>query len=95
MATKADRFMGAAVRAAQRAKQWALVAAREADRLLQDVRKRAESAARERRLKQTLVRTGRVLKTAGEAALVAGIAAGIAAVRSERGGKKLVKGRRT
>jgi hypothetical protein len=94
MASKTDRFMGMAVRAARRAKEWALVAAREADHLLQEVQKRAESAARHRRLKQTLLKTGRVLRTAGNAALVAGLAAGIAAARSERGVKKLSKGRR-
>jgi hypothetical protein len=84
--------MGAAVRAARRAKQWALVAAREADRLLQEARKQAESEDRRRRLKQTLLKTERVLKIAGRAALVAGIAAGIAAARAERRGRKLPKG---
>jgi len=94
MATRADRFMSAAVRAARRAKQWAMVAAREADHLLQEARKRAESEDRQRRLKQTLRRTGRVLKAAGRAALVAGVAAGIAAARAERSRRKLAKGRR-
>ena len=42
MATRTDRFMSAAVRAARQAKDWALTAAREADRLLQEARKRAE-----------------------------------------------------
>jgi len=58
MATRTIRFMSAAVRAARRAKQWALVAAREADRLLQEARTRVESEARHRRLKQTLQKTG-------------------------------------
>ena len=80
MATRTDRFMSAAVRAARQAKDWALTAAREADRLLQEARKRADSEDRRRRLKQTLTRTGRVLRAAGRAALVA---AGIAAARSE------------
>jgi len=92
MATRTDRFMSAAVRAAREAKQWALVAAREADRLLQEARKQAESEERRRRLKQTLLKTERVLKIAGRAALVAGIAAGIAAARSERRSRKLPKG---
>jgi hypothetical protein len=92
MATRTDRFMSAAVRAAREAKQWALVAAREADRLLQEARKQAESEDRRRRLKQTLLKTERVLKIAGRAALVAGIAAGIAAARAERRGRKLAKG---
>jgi hypothetical protein len=70
-----------------------MVAAREADRLLQEARKRAESEDRRRRLKQTLLKTGRVLRTAGRAALVAAVAAGIAAARAERRGRRLPKGR--
>jgi hypothetical protein len=93
MATRTDRFMKSAVKAAKRAKQWAVVAAREADRLLQEARKRAETEARKRQLKQTLLKTGRVLKVAGKAALVAAVAAGIAAARSERSTKKLPRGR--
>lgn len=92
MATRTDRFMSAAVRAARRAKQWALVAAREADRLLQQGRKRVESEARRHRLKETLQKTGRVLMVAGQAALVAAVAAGIAEARAERRGR-LPKGR--
>ena len=92
MATRTDRFMGAAVRAARRAKQWALIAAREADRLLQEARKQADSEDRRRRLKQTLLKSERVLKVAGRAALVAGVAAGIAAARAERRGRTLSKG---
>jgi len=92
MATRTDRFMGAAVRAARRAKQWALVAAREADRLLQEARKQADSEDRRRRLKQTLLKSERVLKVAGRAALVAGVAAGIAAARAERRDRTLSKG---
>ena len=76
-----DKVVGAAVRAAMKAKQWALAAVREADRLMKDAKRRAESEARHRRLKQTLAKTGRVLKTAGRAALVAAVAAGIAAAR--------------
>ena len=93
MATRTDRFMGAALRAARRAKEWAIVAAREADRLLQEARKRAESDDRRRRLKQTLTKTGRVLRAAGRAALVAAVAAGIAAARAERRSGRLGKGR--
>ena len=83
--------MSAAVRAARQAKEWALSAAREADRLLQEARKRADSEDRRRRLKQTLTRTGRVLRAAGRAALVAAVAAGIAAARAEGG--RLLRGR--
>lgn len=85
MATRTDRFLSAAVRAARRAKQWAMVAAREADRLLQEARKRAESEDRRRRLKHTLLKAGRVLRAAGRAALVAAVAAGIAAARADSG----------
>ena len=89
MATRTIRFMSAAVRAARRAKQWALVAAREADRLLQEAGTRVESEARRRRLKQTLRKTGRVLMIAGRAALVAAVAAGITEVRAERSRRRL------
>jgi len=88
-----NRFMATAVRTAKQAKEWAIVAAREADRLLQVARKKAETAARRRRVKQTLVKTGRVLKAAGRAALVAAVAAGIAAARAEGNARKLAKGR--
>ena len=93
MATRTDRFMSAAVRAARRARQWAMVAAHEADRLVQEARKRAESEDRRSRLRQTLLKTGRVLRAAGRAALVAAVAAGIAAARAERSGRPLPKGR--
>ena len=83
MATRTDRFMSAAVRAAKLAKQWATVAAREADRLLQEAKEQAESHDRKRRLQVTLRKTARVLKIAGKAAIVASVAAGIAAARAE------------
>ncbi len=94
MPTRRDRFVSAAVRAAARAKQWAQAAVREADRLVKDAKQQAESEDRRRRLKQTLVKTGRVLKTAGRAALVAAVAAGIAAARHKRQGKKAVQRRK-
>jgi len=75
--------MSAAVGAARRAKQWAVAAAREADRLMDEARKEAASEDRRRRLKQTLAKTGRVLRAAGRAALIAAVATGIAAARSE------------
>jgi len=89
MATRTIRFMSAAVRAARRAKQWALVAAREADRLLQEARTRVESEAWSRRLKQALEKTGRVLMIAGPAAVVAAVAAGITEARAERSRRRL------
>ena len=84
MATRTIRFLSAAIRTARRAKQWALVAAREADRLLHVAQKWIESEARRRQLKQTLRKTGRVLMVAGRAALVAAVAAGIAEARAGR-----------
>jgi hypothetical protein len=89
MATRTIRFMATAIRAARRAKQWALVAAREADRLLRVARKQAESEARRRQLKLTLRKTGRVLMVAGRVALVAAVAAGIAEARAERNHRRL------
>ena len=86
MATRTDRFMIAAVRAARRAKHWA-------DRLLEETRKQAESKDRRRRLKQTLTKTGLVLRAAGRAALVAAVAAGIAAARADRQRQNLPSGR--
>jgi C4-dicarboxylate-specific signal transduction histidine kinase len=70
-----------------------VVAARAADRLLQEARKRVESEDRRSRLKQTLRKTGRVLMVAGRVALVAAVAAGIAAARAERRGRSLPQGR--
>jgi hypothetical protein len=93
MATRTIRFMSAAIRAARRAKQWALVAAREADRLLRVAEKQIESEARRRQLKLTLRKTGRVLMVAGRVALVAAVAAGIAEARAERLGQNLPRGR--
>ena len=89
MATRTIRFLSAAIRTARRAKQWALVAAREADRLLHVAQKQIESEARRRQLKQTLRKTGRVLMVAGRAALVAAVAAGIAEARAALRGRSL------
>jgi hypothetical protein len=93
MATRTDRFMSAAVRATKRAKRWALAAAREADRLMEEAQKQANSEDRQRRRKQTLLKTGRVLRAAGEAALVAGVVAGLAAIRAEGARRTLPKRR--
>jgi hypothetical protein len=91
MATSTDRLMTAAVNAAKQAKKWTAKAAREADRLLTVARKRADTEIRRRHLKKTLETTGRVLRVAGEAAIVAGVTAGIAAARAERRQKRLSK----
>ena len=93
MATRTDRFLSAAVGTARRARQWALAAARETDRLIEEARKEAKSEDRRRRIKQTLAKTARVLRAAGRAALVAAVATGIAAVQSERSRGKLKSGR--
>jgi hypothetical protein len=93
MATRTDHFMKATVRAAKRAKRWAMVAARETDRLLQEARKQADSEDRRRRRKQTLLKAGRVLEAAGRAAIVAAVVAGIAAVRAERADRILPRRR--
>ena len=94
MGARTDRFMSAAVRAAKQAKQWALAAGREADRVLEDARQRAESVERRYRLSQRLRKTGRVLRAAGRAALVAAVATGIAAAHAEAGSPLLPKRRR-
>lgn len=93
MAKRTDHFMGAAVRAARRAKEWALAAQREADRLLTEARREADSEDRRRRRRKTLLKAGRVLEAAGRAALVAAVVAGIAAVRAERADRTLPRKR--
>jgi len=94
MGARADRFMSAAVRAAKQAKQWALTVGREADQVLQEARRRAETMERRHRITQRLLKTGRVLRTAGRAALVAAVATGIAAAYAEDSGRILPKRRR-
>lgn len=94
MGARTDRFMNAAVRTAKQAKQWALAAAREADRVLRDAKQRAESLERRRHITQRLLKAGRVLRTAGRAALVAAVAVGIVAARVEHDSRALPKRRR-
>ncbi len=84
-----DRWKRAALAAAKRAKQAAIAAGREAGRLYEAARQRVDTAARRRRVKHALQKTGRVLKAAGKAALVAGVAAGMAAARDGGKGKAL------
>ena len=71
MASRKDRLMSAAVRAAKQAKQWAIAATREADQLLKAAKKRAETIERKRQLKKRLQQTARVMKSAGKAASAA------------------------
>jgi hypothetical protein len=91
MASRAERFKTAAIKAAKTARKWAEAAGREADRLLAEAQKRAETEQRQMKLKAALRRTGKVLKAVGRAAIVAGIAAGIASARAENRARKLTK----
>jgi hypothetical protein len=75
MTTNGSTWKAAARRAAQRAKQAAMKAAKEADRLIRLARQRAKTSGAERRVKQALASTARVLKAAGTAAIKAGVAA--------------------
>ena len=95
MASRSDRLKKSAMKAAQTARKWAKVAAREADRLLVEARKRVESKQRQKQIRAALSRTAKVLRAAGRAAIVAGIAAGIASARAgTRARKRGGKGRR-
>jgi hypothetical protein len=94
MASRTERYKKAAVKAAKKARMWAVAAAREADRLLAEARKRAETDERRMRMKAALRRTAKVLRAAGRAAIVAGVAAGIAAARADRRARKAKRGRR-
>ena len=95
MASRADRFKSAAVKAARAARKWAMTAVLEADRLLAEAQKRVEDEKRRKKVKAALKRTAKVLGAVGRAAIVAGVAAGIAAARAEsRGGKPTKKRRR-
>src|SRR2546430_13317900 len=76
MASRAERFKKAAVKAAKTARKWAATAAREADRLLAEAQKRAATEQRQRQIKEALRRTGKVLKAVGRAAIVAGVLGG-------------------
>ncbi len=70
--TAKTRLQRLAMQAAIRAKAAAALAAREADRLLKEARRRATDERTRRRIKQALRKTGRVLKAASVAAVAAG-----------------------
>jgi hypothetical protein len=91
MASRGERFKKAAIQAAKKAKKWAQIAAREADRLLDEAQKRAETEDRQRKLKAALIRTGKIMRAVGRAAIVAGVAAGIASARAENRARKKSK----
>ena len=69
--------------AAREAKRGAIAAAKYADALVKVAREKAHTAARRRKMRQTLQQASRVLKAAGKAALAAGAVAAIAAVTRE------------
>lgn len=70
MATK-TKLQRLAMQAAQRAKAAAAVATREANRLLKEARRRVTDERTHRKIKQSLQKTGRVLKAASAAAAAA------------------------
>jgi len=70
MAAK-TRLQRLAMQAAQRVKAAAAVATREANRLLKEARRRVTDERTRRRIKQSLQKTGRVLKAASAAAAAA------------------------
>ena len=72
---------------AREAKRGAIAAAKYADAMVKVAREKAHTAARRRRMRQTLQQASRVLKTAGKAALAAGAVAAIAAVTREIEGR--------
>ena len=93
MASRAESYKKAAVKAAKKARLWAVAAAREADRLLAEAKKRAVTEERRMRVKAALRRTAKVLRAAGRAAIVAGVAAGIAAARADRRARRAKRAR--
>jgi len=78
-----DKWQRAAAKAAKQAKVAAIKAAKQADKLYKAARTKIQSEARRRKVKETLEKTGRVLRAAGRAAVVAAVAAGVAAGRAE------------
>lgn len=93
MATQ-EQWKARAVTAARIAKQGALAAAKQADALFKVARQKAETMARRRKVRQMLKQTSRVMKTAGKAALAAGVMAAVAAVASEMRSGRAKKKRR-
>jgi predicted ATP-dependent protease len=71
MAAK-NKLQSLAMQAAKRAKAAAALATKQANRLLKEARRRATDPATHRKIRQSLQKTGRVLKAAGSAAVAAG-----------------------
>ena len=67
-----NRLQRLAMQAAKRARAAAALATKQANRLLKEARRRATDPATPRKIRQSLQKTGRVLKAAGSAALAAG-----------------------
>src|SRR5437899_11771582 len=84
MASRAERYKKAAVKAAKKARMWAVVAVCLNNRLLVEAQKRVETEQRRKRVKAALRRTGKVMRAVGRAAIVAGVAAGLVGARGER-----------
>jgi hypothetical protein len=71
MAAK-NQLQRLAMQAAKRAKAAAALATKQANRLLQEARRRATDPRTHRKIRQSLQKTGRVLKAASAAAVAAG-----------------------
>jgi predicted ATP-dependent protease len=67
-----NRLQRLAMQAAKRARAAAALATKQANRLLKEARRRATDPATHRKIRQSLQKTGRVLKAAGSAAVAAG-----------------------
>ena len=87
MATK-TKLQRLAMQAANRAKAAAAVATREANRLLKEARRRVTDERTHRKIKQSLLKTGRVLKAASAAAAAA------ARAEMNKGGRSATRRRR-
>lgn len=69
------RFQRLAIQAARKAKAAAGLAAKGADRLLKEARRRVTDKRTHRKIRQSIQKSGRVLKAASTAAFAAGAAA--------------------
>src|SRR5258708_37829925 len=92
MPTRTEKVVGVAVRAATKAKQWAQAAVREADRLMHEAKRRAESEDPGGRVQATPLKTRRGGKAAGRAAPRAPAGAGDAGGRPPRGAQQAPSG---
>ncbi|HJQ66470.1 MAG TPA: hypothetical protein VJ816_08840 [Gemmatimonadales bacterium] len=93
-ASNQEKWKARTLKAAQAAKRGALAVVRQADTLLKVARQKAGTMARRSKLRQRLRETGRVLKSAGKAALAAGAAAAMVAVAGEIRSRKATRKKR-